>query len=343
MANKGDNDALYLLGLHYEFGVGTNKDDKKVFEILNKLAKIENQFTNYLSGDKKIIINKANDWYSRILRDTKLANVKIILGRNYMRGYGTEANYKKAIKLFKEAEKNGSSIAQYYLGYYYFANNNKAKSFEYYKKSADNGNIESQFQIGKCYYKGIGTEINKTKGIEIIKGLAEKGESCCPQNYLGELYELGSDIVNKDLKQAIYWYCKATENDCLIAAYNLGRCYENGNGVEKDERKAFEYYKNSANQDYLDAQFQLGYCYSKGIGTIIDKKKAIESYKKAANQGHNVAQYILAEIEFKDDLKTLIQRCSDIGKYFDAYSGEFQYNFEEIVNDLELLEVNEVQ
>ncbi|CAB5366830.1 unnamed protein product [Rhizophagus irregularis] len=205
MANKGDNDALYLLGLHYEFGVGTNKDDKKVFEILNKLAKIENQFTNYLSGDKKIIINKANDWYSRILRDTKLANVKIILGRNYMRGYGTEANYKKAIKLFKEAEKNGSSIAQYYLGYYYFANNNKAKSFEYYKKSADNGNIESQFQIGKCYYKGIGTEINKTKGIEIIKRLAEKGESCCPQNYLGELYELGSDIVNKDLKQAIYW------------------------------------------------------------------------------------------------------------------------------------------
>ncbi|CAB4393327.1 unnamed protein product [Rhizophagus irregularis] len=75
----------------------------------------------------------------------------------------------------------------------------------------------------------------------------------------------------------------------------------------------------------------LGECCELENGINKDEIEAFEYYKK------------LAEIEFKGDLKTLIQRCSDIGKYFDAYSGKFQYNFEEIVNDLELLEVNEVQ
>ncbi|GBC52664.1 kinase-like domain-containing protein [Rhizophagus irregularis DAOM 181602=DAOM 197198] len=261
MAEKGDNDALYLLGIHYGYGI-------------------------------EITINKANNWYSRMLRYSKQVNAKLVLNVFYKLGYGTEVNNKIAFKLFKEAGKNGNAVAQYLLGNHYLTNNNKAKAFECYKKSADKGYIESQLQIGNCYFEGIGTEINKTKGIEIIKELAEKGESCSSQNYLGELYELGRSI-NKDLKQASYWYCKATENECTIAEYNLGKCYENGNGVEKDERKAFEYYKKSADQEYLYAQFQLGCCYSKGIGTIIDKTKAFESYKNAAGQGYLYAHFQL--------------------------------------------------
>ncbi|GES98820.1 kinase-like domain-containing protein [Rhizophagus clarus] len=292
MSKKGDNDASYLLGLHYLLGVGINENIKEAFEIFKKLAENENQNAKYFIGEKEITIDKPNDWYSRVLFESKHMNAKILLGFCYKEGFGTEVDNERAFKLFKRVGKKGNAIAQYYLGNIYLAENNNIKAFDYYKKSADKGFSESQFHIAICYSKGIGTEINKTRAVEIIKELAEKGESFCAQNYLGELYEIGRDI-NKDLNQAVYWYCKATENGCIIAVYNLGRCYENGNGVEKDVRKAFLHYKKSADQGYLYAQFQLSECYYKGIGTEIDKTKAsraFELYKLAADNGNKNTQ-----------------------------------------------------
>src|SRR5688572_30730221 len=70
----------------------------------------------------------------------------------------------------------------------------------------------------------------------------------------------------------------------MVALYNLGECYEFGDGVSKDEIKAFEFYKKSADQGYLSAQFYLGYCYVNGIGTEVNKVKGFELYNQAAGK-----------------------------------------------------------
>src|SRR6266498_679898 len=69
------------------------------------------------------------------------------------------------------------------------------------------------------------------------------------QNELALLYENGKSI-KKDLREAVYWYNKAAENENEFAQCNLGRCYQLGIGVKKDETKAFEYYKESAKKEY---------------------------------------------------------------------------------------------
>ncbi|GBC08000.1 hypothetical protein RclHR1_07850002 [Rhizophagus clarus] len=291
IAEKGDNDALYLLSMYYGLGIGVNKNEEMTFEIIKesvKKVKNENQNTKFLSGDKGITINNSKDFFSRALVTNEHMNARFNLGCCYYFGTGTEINDQKAFELFKMVEKNGkgNALAQYYLGNLYLANNNKTKAFELFKKSADKGVVESQFYVGICYFKGIGIEINKIKAIEIIKESAEKGKSCCSRNYLGELHEAGRDI-NKDLKQAVYWYYKAIEDGCMAAKYNLGKCYQYGNGVEKDEKKAFEYYKSSAGQGHFFAQFQLSECYYKGIGTEVNKRKAFELYKEAAEIGYH--------------------------------------------------------
>ncbi|CAB4400765.1 unnamed protein product [Rhizophagus irregularis] len=349
MAEKGDNDALYLLGIHYAYGIGINKDRKKVFEIYDKLAKIENQITNYLSGDKEITINKANNWYSRMLRYSKQVNAKLVLGIFYKLGYETEVNNKLAFKLFKEAEKNGNAIAQYWLGNHYLTNNNKAKAFEYYKKSADKGYIESQLQIGNCYFEGIGTEINKTKGIEIIKKLAEKGESCCSQNYLGELYELGRSI-NKDLKQASYCgigtgvdktkafelYKRASDKGHKVAQNNLRLSHENGKGTKTNLEKAV--YIKAAETKNKISQYNLGECYELGNGVNRDEtKEAFEYYKKSIENE-------LKEVDLKYGCHCLISKRSEINreKEFELYIDAHNSNFGNIINDLEFLKVSEM-
>jgi TPR repeat protein len=32
------------------------------------------------------------------------------------------------------------------------------KAFDYYKKSADEGYLNAQFELGYCYFEGVGTE-----------------------------------------------------------------------------------------------------------------------------------------------------------------------------------------
>ena len=61
------------------------------------------------------------------------------------------------------------------------------EAFEYYKKSAEKEYVDAQFQLGYCYDKGIGTEVNKEKAFELYK-VYEKGHKMA-QKSLSLLYE----------------------------------------------------------------------------------------------------------------------------------------------------------
>ncbi|CAB5199549.1 unnamed protein product [Rhizophagus irregularis] len=188
MAEKGDNDALYLLGIHYGYGIGINKDRKKALEIFDKLAKIENQITNYLSGDKEITINKANNWYSRMLRYSKQVNAKLVLGVFYKLGYGTElgncylngigteVNKMKAFESYEKAANQGYKVAQYILGECYELGNGvnrdeTKEAFEYYKKyykkSTENEFKEVDLKYGCHCLISKRSEINREKEFEL--------------------------------------------------------------------------------------------------------------------------------------------------------------------------------
>ncbi|MFQ9858028.1 MAG: tetratricopeptide repeat protein [Ruminococcus callidus] len=53
---------------------------------------------------------------------------------------------------------------------------------------------------------------------------------------------------------AVKWYTKAAEQECPEAQYELGKCYETGDGVGEDKAKAAELYRKAAVQGYAEAQ-----------------------------------------------------------------------------------------
>ena len=83
---------------------------------------------------------------------------------------------------------------------------------------------------------------------------------------------------------------KLAEQGDAEAQFNLGCCYENGDGVAKDKSEAVKWYRKAAEKGLVDAQRQLGRCYEKGNGVAKDEDEAKKWYKQANEQRARDAQ-----------------------------------------------------
>jgi len=83
---------------------------------------------------------------------------------------------------------------------------------------------------------------------------------------------------------------RLAENGDVIAQYNLGVCYHNGQGVPQDYMEAVKWFRKAADQGNAFAQFALGFAYAKGQGVPQDYEGAVKWYRRAADQNDAGAQ-----------------------------------------------------
>ncbi len=107
---------------------------------------------------------------------------------------------------------------------------------------------------------------------------------------LGWCYDKGNGVA-KDATEAVKWYRKAAEQGDAVAQNNLGWRYANGDGVPKDATEAVKWYRKSAEQGDAYAQNNLGVCYQNGEGVAKDYTEAVKWYNLAAASGHENAKH----------------------------------------------------
>ncbi|CAB4393818.1 unnamed protein product [Rhizophagus irregularis] len=210
------------------------------------------------------------------------------LGLLYYFNIGIEEDFNfKAFNLFLKAANENFPIAQVYLAKCYYEGYGTEidynLSFNWCKKSVENDSIIGRLNLGYCYKLGFGIDFNKEKAFNLYKTIVKKVHSIA-QKHLERLYNNGE---GENLKDTFYWYGKAAEGGCEISQCYLGSYYEY---IIKNKVKAFNLYKKSSKKEYLDAQFQLGYCYDVGNGTEVNKEKAFKLYKKLAEKEYSIAQ-----------------------------------------------------
>lgn len=74
----------------------------------------------------------------------------------------------------------------------------------------------------------------------------------------------------------------------------LGRCYENGLGVDQDQAVAAQWFQLAAEQNDSEAQVLLAYCYEVGAGVPKNPQFVVDLMTRAANHGNPEAQFNLA-------------------------------------------------
>jgi len=105
---------------------------------------------------------------------------------------------------------------------------------------------------------------------------------------LGLMYYKGKG-VQRDHKEAAYYFRRSAEQGHAAAQYNMGLLHLSGRGIRKDHREAARWFYLSAEQDYPRAQYNLGLMYARGDGVARDRRMAVRWLARSARQGNEQA------------------------------------------------------
>ncbi|OON97706.1 MAG: hypothetical protein ATN31_01235 [Candidatus Epulonipiscioides saccharophilum] len=290
----------------------------KKFHKTKKLQKLV-QENNLLEPFKKIL-NKA------LLGDK---DSQYDVGFGYTHGIGVAKDISEGLKWFKLAAEQGHKNAQYEVGYAYIyehaveskyiesdeimshleineilVNNNFIKPDETMNHLATNNLAEPNKKMNHLATNHLDiadekNDFNLQSENYLIPNNFNRYKEAAEAGHIGALYKLGRCYedgigIETNLSVAITCYTRAAKNGNLRAQTHLATCYEKGIGVDRNLDTAFEWYVRAAVGGYAKAQNNLGYFYEHGKGVDKNYIKAFEWYEKSANQGHAKAQYNLA-------------------------------------------------
>ncbi len=112
---------------------------------------------------------------------------------------------------------------------------------------------------------------------------------------LGNNY-LSGHGVNKDQKQAAYWYERAAEAGNPWAQKQIGFCYQVGIGVPRDPVRAVHWFQLAAAGGLVSARTDLGVAYLWGIGVPKDALMAADLFRGAAGKHDGRAAAYLGDL-----------------------------------------------
>lgn len=161
-------------------------------------------------------------------------------------------------------------------------------------KASDKGSAAARYQLGRCYYYGLGTEVNEKNAVFFLKYAIDGGNTDAA-NLLGTMYDLGEG-VKEDPAKGVRLYKWGADNGNAVSLNNLGYMYEHGRGVPQDYKMAFAYYDAAYRRGNATASMHLGDFYKNGKGMPVDIKLANLYYEVAVNRGSQKAQERLDQL-----------------------------------------------
>ncbi|GBC00447.1 hypothetical protein RclHR1_03860012 [Rhizophagus clarus] len=155
--------SIFLLGFFNYYGIETNENHKKAFNLFIKASEQEHILAQYF------------------------------VGRCYGQGHGAPKNKKLAFEYYEKVASKDCAIGQLWVGVCYdrgFGVNKDPKlAFYWYEKASNNGNIIAMSNIGVCYNYGDGVKKDINKATYWYKQSAEQG------------YEFAQEQLNKLIKK----------------------------------------------------------------------------------------------------------------------------------------------
>ena len=213
-------------------------------------------------------------------------------------------------------EESEAGDAAYELGTYYYVGSNGVEkdleeAFAWFTKSARLGNIQGMIMEATCYYYGDGVKKNEQTArrkylealdrdpeavLEFLEIMAGDGDLFFI-TLLRDIYENGSEKIEKDVNKALQYTKKAAELGDVDSQYAVAKYYYDRGNEEMPRDTIFRYFDEAAKKNNIMATYFRGVMLWNGDGvTMRDEAGAIRDLKKAADAGIVAAKAQLGEI-----------------------------------------------
>lgn len=299
IANKGDAEACYQLGVKYEVGEDVEQNNARAIEFYQRAASMNHPEALYQLGltyefgnfDQEIDFSQAIELYKKAA-DLGHSDAQFSLGNHYADGWeGQRVDFRQAEALYLRAAGQNNAKAMGNLGWLYANENfngyNLEKSRQWFARGAEQGDALSNHHMGK--YAEEQDRLEDAKAF--YKAAADLGKADSQVAYA----ELMED--EQDYQTAWKYYVKAGNQDYADAELVLSRFSKHGIWVEQSDERALTYLENAADDGAVHAYYKLAKVYARGqLGQERDISNAIEYATYAAHRDHKKAKVLLAQI-----------------------------------------------
>jgi hypothetical protein len=137
----------------------------------------------------------------------------------------------------------------------FYRSGNYDKAIEYWTGMAKQGDMESNYRLGREYTFSPSGVVEKdlNKAYDYLLVAAKLGDPRAMFE-IGTFYDYGMGRP-KDVPLAAKWYKYAADYGHAQGQYNYGTMVETGDGVAKDEIEAYKYYRLAAAQGFFGVPF----------------------------------------------------------------------------------------
>lgn len=169
---------------------------------------------------------EAERWY-RIGAENGSVSAMVHLGDLYASGKGVQRDYAESYRWYRQAALKGYALAENNMGWLYSEGlsvpQDYREALRWFRRAALKGYSRAQYNVAEAYELGHGVEVNGEKAFEWYTRSALQGYSYA-QLRLARLLELGSLDLQRDPKEALYWYRKAqrAREDEVVARGRAG-------------------------------------------------------------------------------------------------------------------------
>jgi len=166
-------------------------------------------------------------------------------------------------------------------------------AFAQFKRAAATGDANGLYNLGMCYWRGLGTPRDDSSAFECFRASATKGHPEAINN-IGGFFREGI-IVPKDAGMSARWFAKSATYDNPFGHYNYALALRRGEGVARDPAAAAKHLRKAADGGCVEAINTLGIALSKGDGLPKDATGAFFCFQRAARAGYPPAMLNLAD------------------------------------------------
>ena len=243
----------------YLYGCGTEKAPDTAFTWLEKSAMADNKYAQHM------------------------------LGNMYCYGIGTEKNLSKAFDYYSKAARKGMPYSDYALAQMYYYGNgieqNEKLAQEHYRKALSvflmyDKDDKLLYKIGRMYYCGLGTDVDKPKALKYLVESAKQGNMQAKRIVAQEI--ISGEYIPQDIPRGITMLTECADKGDTTAAYRLGKIYFKGEYVPVDYDKAEKHLSAAVADNNRDAMYRLAKLYM--TDEKYDVKKAITLFEKVADK-----------------------------------------------------------